>query len=474
MKINRRHFLRKLISGGVVLGATPLVDASTPVRGRSTINSLPEFGEADICVIGGSCTGTFAAVSAARLGAQVILVEEQGGFGGCATNGLVNVWHTLKDCVFEKEIIRGLTREVIDRLDKRSAIKFLEKSMGAYAFLNTQELKIELDELVTEAKVKPYLHTLFSEPYWQDGKLTGIIVDGKSGRGIIRAKYFVDASGDGDLCYRMGVPTYSHKNIQPPTSCANMENLDEDEMSELVELIAAHHAEFNLPEGFIWDAPIAPTQAHMLAGTRIYGKSCCNMWDLTDAEIEGRRQIRAIMDINRKYGKTKLGLVGLASYIGTRESRHFKSLHQVTDDEALNGRSYPDTIANGSYHFDIHLANKPGVIFKELDGTQSYDRPGYPSTESRWRPETAVNPTYYQIPLRSLIPVNTENVIMAGRMFDSEEVAFSGMRVMVNMNQLGEAAGTTSFLALQRNCKVKEVPASEVRQTLKSKGSILY
>ena len=470
MRINRRHFLKNILAGAALGAAWPMqVAAGKHVN--LTADSLPKFDEADICVIGGSCTGVFAAVRAARLGARVILVESQGSFGGNATNGLVNVWHSLQDCVFEKPIIAGLTREVIDRLQKREALEIVEKLERAYAFLNCQELKIELDEVVKEAKVKPYLHTLFSEPYLKDGKLVGIIVDGKSGRGIIRAKYFVDASGDGDLCYRLGVPVYTFKDPQPPTMCANLEDEDVDELTQLVK---EHHAEFNLPEGYIWDAPIAPTQARMLAATRVYNKLCCNMQDLTDAEIEGRRQLRAIMDLYRKYGKQKMGLVALPSTIGVRESRHIKSLHQVTDDEAQNGRSFPDTIANGSYRFDLHLQDKPGLIFRYLDGTQIYDRPGYPQEKSRWRPETSENPTYYQIPLRSLIPVNTENVIMAGRMFDAQQIAFSGMRVMVNMNQIGEAAGVTAFLALQQNKKIKDVSGADVRQTLKNGGSILY
>ena len=471
MKINRRHFLRNILTGSVALGATTITQSVSAKKQSSPTGNLPQFDEADICVIGGSCTGTFAAIQAARLGARVILVETQGSFGGNATNGLVNVWHSLRDSNYEKLIIGGLTREVIDRLRKRDAVSILEHSPGAYAFLNCQELKIELDELVTESKIKPYLHTLFSEPYWKDGKLAGIIVDGKSGRGIIRAKYFVDASGDGDLCYRMGVPAYTHTNVQPPTTCANLENLNVDELSSLMR---KYHDEFNLPEGNAWDGPISPTVSRLFAGTRVFNKLCCNMQDLTDAEIEGRRQLRAIMDINRKYGSKPLGLVALSSYIGVRESRHIKSLHQVTDDEALNGRSYPDAIANGSYRFDVHYQNKLGTVFRYLDGTQEFIRTGYPDERSRWRPETAVNPTYYQIPLRSIIPVNTENVIMAGRMIDAEEWAFSGLRVMVNMNQLGEAAGTTAYLALHRNCKIKEVPAAEVRETLKSKGSIIY
>lgn len=108
----------------------------------------------------------------------------------------------------------------------------------------------------------------------------------------------------------------------------------------------------------------------MLAGTRVYNVNCAVADDLTKAEIEGRRQIRAIMDMMRKYGSpNKLGLVGLASQIGIRETRHIKCLYQVSDDDALYGKRFEDAIANGSYRLDLHHQDKPGLTFKYLDGS---------------------------------------------------------------------------------------------------------
>src|SRR5690606_10082071 len=137
--------------------------------------------------------------------------EKQGSFGGVATVAKVNTWHSLRNTDFSKQIIAGLTQETLERLAKRGAVvdsgrnpedKKIYRTQEIKTF-NAEELKIELDEMVLEAGVKPYLHTLFSEPCLdKSGKLVGVIVDGKSGRGVIRAKYFVDATGDGDLCYR--------------------------------------------------------------------------------------------------------------------------------------------------------------------------------------------------------------------------------------------------------------------------------
>jgi hypothetical protein len=465
---------RKFISG-MALGTLGLTTNSFFKKtGEDEIKNkkLQVINEVDICVLGGSCTGVFAAVRASRLGAKVAIVEKQNAFGGVATSGLVNIWHSLFNTEANKQIIAGLTAEVIGRLEKRDgAVNSRQNKTGAYT-LNTQELKIELDELILEHKITPYLHTLFSEPYLdEDGKLAGVIVDNKSGRAIIKARYFIDATGDGDLCNRLELKSYFHDYLQPPTTCAYIEGFDEQIFNSLLK---QYGKEFNIPEGFVWGARVPSTNSYMLAGTRIYGVNCSKAEELTKTEIEGRRQIRAMLDMIHKYGSNlNVGLVGLPSYVGIRETRHIACLYQVTDNDALYGKTFDDAIANGSYVLDLHHQDKPGITFRYLDGTQKYSRPGYPEEKSRWRKETSVNPTFYQVPLRSLIPRKYNNIIVAGRMLDASVISFSGIRVMVNMNQLGEAAGVTSYLALHQNKKIKDVSPEDVRDQLTKGGSII-
>lgn len=329
-----------------------------------------------------------------------------------------------------------------------------------------------MDEFVFESGIIPYLHTLFSEPYYdKNGDLTGVVVDNKSGRGIIKARYFVDATGDGDLAYRLGLESYVNELLQPPTMCAHFDGWDGEQFNTLLK---QYGKEFDIPDGFVWGAKVPSTNTYMLAGTRVYGVDCSIADDLTKAEIEGRRQIRAIMDMIRKYGKNmNVGLVGLPSYIGIRETRHIKCIYQLSDDDALYGKRFEDAIANGSYRLDIHHQDKPGLTFRYLDGTEVYARPGHPSETKRWREETPVNPTFYQIPLRSLIPHKFDNLILAGRMLDSSILAFSGVRVMVNMNQLGEAAGVCCYLALTQGKSIRNVNYKEVRNELSKGGSII-
>ncbi len=475
---SRRDFLKlSVLAGGGVLTSTQDNEAgasdAVPGEIREPARSVPVFAEADVCVLGGSCTGVFAAIRAARLGAKVVLIEKQNSFGGTATNSMVNVWHSLMDTEFKQQIIAGLTLEVKERLKKRGAVKSDRGSLSVGCGFNSDEMKIELDEMVKEADVGPYLHTFFAAPYVRDGRLEAVIVENKSGRGAIKAKTFVDATGDGDLCHRLGLETYTRKHLQPPTTCARFSGWD-SVGGKFNRLFREHGKEFDVPLGFVWGRGVPGSDVYMLAGTRVYGADCSNAEQLTQAEMEGRRQVRAFMDMVRKYvPDSKVVLQALPSQIGIRETRHVKCQYQITGDDVLHGRRFDDAIANGSYRVDIHHQEKPGLTFRYLDGTQSYNRPGYAPVKGRWREKTEINPTFYQIPLRSIIPRKYDNLIAAGRMLDADLVAFSAVRVMVNMNQTGEAAGTAAYLALDTNTSIPALNAAKVRNTLKKQGSII-
>lgn len=435
---------------------------------------IPVWHECDVCVIGGSCTGVFAAVRAARLGMRVALVERMGCFGGVATLSLVNIWHSHLDEVFERPIFAGLTLEVMERLSKRDAVKISERSPSYRWSFNPQELQIELDLLVQENRICPYLHTLFVSPHVEEGRLRGVVVENKSGRGVILARQFIDASGDGDVAERLGLPTYVSESSQPSTTCAILSGMDTLEGHDWQGLLREHGKEFGLLPGFAWDAAIPGSDARMVAATRVYDSNCASGDALTRAEMEGRRQIRAIMDLLKKYvPELKLCLMALPSRIGIRETRHVRCQHQLTGAEILGGDHFDDAIANGSYRVDIHHHDKPGITLRYLNGRQDYHNPGRPSQSSRWREETAVNPTYYQIPYRALLPQGGTNLLMAGRMIDADPLAHAAIRVMVNMNQVGEAAGVAAALAVQSSIDSAQVPASRVREELTRGGSLM-
>ncbi len=448
-----------------------------PASIEEPARSVPVAEDADLCVIGGSCTGVFAAVAAARLGLRVALVEACGCFGGMATAGLVVVWHKLVDTERKREIIAGLTAEVLERLKHRNAVAGHGGDQANFAF-NPEELKIELDRLVTEAGVRPFLHCRFVAPVMEGGRVTAAIVEDKSGRRAIRARTFVDATGDGDLLVRAGFETRKLDDLQPPTTCPVFFGLEK---------IREQHSDFRLakvvfdpaypqalPRGFLWTAPmVGLPDCTMVAGTRVSGADCSEADELTRAEIEGRRQTRAMADVLREHfpGGDKVVLERLPACIGIRETRHAECVHQLSMDDVLSGRRFEDAIGNGSYPVDVHHSSKPGITFHDLDGRTRYVVPGQPAQEGRWRDEQDENPTFYQIPYRSLVPRGAENMLAAGRLMDADRHAYGAIRVMVNCNQTGQAAGVASALAVQAGVSVGEVDPQELRTALKQQGA---
>jgi len=437
---------------------------------------IPVVHETDICVIGGSCTGVFAAVRAARLGARVAIVEKQNCFGGIATAGAVHIWHSLHDTRGGRPIIGGLTKEVIERLKKRDAVK--ETGHAANAFLlNTEELKIELDELVIENHIKPFLHTFYAAPVMDDRALSAVIIENKNGRGAIRARQFVDATGDAALALGLGLPSFRPDTFQPPTTCAKIFGLNALGRFDWESAVREHGPEFGLSRDWGWGAPIPGLpDIQLRADTHVFGTDTSDAEQLTQAEIEGRRQVRAIMDVIRKYGPSgaSIGLVDLAATIGVRESRRIAARYRLTGNDVLYGRHFPDAIANGSYRVDIHHADSPGITFRYLDGTEEViPESGVTARTGRWRDPLPENPTFYQIPFRCLVQDQVPNLMLAGRMLDADKIAFSAVRVMVNMNQTGEAAGVACALTLVNDTAVGDINPQLLRAKMEEGGSIL-
>ncbi len=438
---------------------------------------VPVVDEADLLVLGGSCTGLFAAVRAARMGLSVVVVEKLNCFGGTATAGQVCAYHSLMDVHYKEPVIAGLTQEVLGRLLARGAAEMIENSASMGSRFNAEEMKIELDALVRESGVRPRLHTRFCAPYLDGGALRGAFVEDKDGRGVILARFFIDATGDGDLLARLQAPCYELQPLQPPTSCAKVQNWAAMKAVRWHELVEEHGAEFGLPSDWGWNTVIPGLDdVYMLAETHVFQVNGCRAADLTHAEMEGRRATRALLDLLRKYGPSECRplLVGLCSAIGLRDTRHFRTLHRVTEQQLLAGVRYEDAVANGTYRVDVHHGDGAGITFRYLTGEEEIFTSRSKAVWGRWLPEGSPVAPFYQVPYRSLVPdTGFDNLLCAGRMIDADQGAFGALRVMVNLNQCGEAAGVAAALCVKGGLPAAQVPAKSLRSALADGGSII-
>lgn len=421
-------------------------------------HQVPVLAECDIVVAGGSCTGVFAAVTAARQGARVALVEAQNRFGGTATAGQVCIWHSFFSSDYSRQIIFGLCQEFVERMQRRHLVDFWDyPNPSRYVSLNTEEMCVELDELVQEAHVTPFLHARITD-VWRDsdGALAGLVVATKDGLGVIKGSFFIDATGDADVVRFAGGECWRNDILQTSTACVKFSKWPDELMGKIGRLVHDKAGEYHFPEGFIWGHRSVDSQTYMLAGTNIPLLDGSRQNDLTTIEIEGRRQMRAIADIVAEAGYPRPVIEAVPSLAGIRESVHIRSLHQITVDELLSGCRFPDEAGRGTYRSDIHRRNPPGLIFRYLDGTQVECTPAAPPVHSRWRDESLPTPEYYTWPIRSQIPVGFDNLITAGRMIDADSGAYGALRVMVNMNQSGEAAANAVVKALDRHLTIPQ------------------
>ena len=447
---------------------------------KEPARDIPVINDVDIVVLGGSCTGVFAAVRAARLGARVAIVEQLGAFGGTATAGFVCIWHALTDTTYNKQIISGMTEEMLERLKKvpnglrirsRKEDKWRAPHYSNY-ILNTEEMKIELDRLVIESGVTPYLHTRYSAPYVEDGELRAVIVENRSGRFAIRAKYFIDATADGFLAADVGVESYYHDDFQPATTGARVAGWEK--LTKPNDILRTDENRIRIGGRAGWDIAVPGTKNISNWCKAQFIGDCSDADILTAAEIDGRRQVREMMNILREqdpFGRD-LSLVALSSMIGIRETRQIRCSYQITGEDICYGKHFDDAIGYCAYPVDVHIPQMP-TTFRYLDGWEKHSTPTGEVEEVRWRTDDGPYPTYWEIPLRSILPEKIPNLMICGRCIDADKDAHGALRVMISLNQTGEAAGVACYEALTSDKPLQKIDYSSFRRKMKDGGPIV-
>ena len=447
---------------------------------REPARDIPVINDVDIVVLGGSCTGVFAAVRAARLGAKVAIVEQAGAFGGTATNSFVCIWHALTDTTYNKQIISGLTEEMIERLKAvpngmrirpPKENKWRAPHYSNYIF-NTEEMKIELDRMLIEAGVTPYLHTRYSAPYIENGELKAVIIENRSGRAAIRAKFFIDATADGFLGADVGMEVYYHEGFQPATTGARVAGWEK--LTKPNDILRTDENRLRIGGRAGWDINVPGTKNVSNWCKAQFVGDCSDADILTQGEITGRAQVREMMNILRESDPcgNDLSLVALSPMIGIRETRQLKCSYQVTGEDICYGKNFPDAIGYCAYPVDVHIPQMP-TTFRYLDGWEKHSTPTGEIEEVRWRNDDGPYPTYWQIPFRSILPENIPNLMICGRCIDSDKDAHGALRVMISLNQTGEAAGVACYEALTSGKSVQDIDFTSFRQKMKAGGSII-
>ena len=391
---------------------------------------IPVRGDYDVIVAGGGVAGVAAAVSAARLGKRVLLVEKTVSLGGLATIGLINLFVPM--CNGRGvQIIRGMAEELLrlsiskgyDTLPEvwrngepgfgQTGVRYLTK-------YSTPIFIMQLTEFVKEAGVDLLFDTVVSEPVMDGNRIKGVILDSKSGREYYSARIFVDTTGDADLLYRAGVPTVEGGNYDTflmygTTLEKCREAIDNHDIGRL-------------------------QVAYMGGGANLYGTNHPEgkpLWRGTDNRqitqyfVENHAALLAKISDDDRRARDILIMPTMPQF---RTTRHLDGDHTFTVDDVYI--HYDDSIGAicDFDHRDFLFEVRYGTICKR----------GYP------------------------------NVLAAGRIAAAEGFGWDILRVIPPAIITGQAAGTAAALAIDQGVDVADVDIGALQAALAARDVMIH
>lgn len=442
----------------------------------------------EVLVAGGGPSGIMAAKAASREGRDVLLVERNGFLGGCATMSLVVPLMTFH--AGDKQIIKGYAQDLINRIsDLDGTIGHIDDPLGfgsSVTPVDTEIYKYVAQEFLLEDNVKLLFHTEVVDIEMEEDNIDSVIVKTRSGFYKIIAERYIDATGDGDLAYLSGNPMKVGRDkdgkCQPMTMMFKVGNVDMDKIIEYAdknpdEFVidpklksledgkrVAVSGYFNIVKEAQENGDLTFNRDRVLFFelnrrgeiavnmSRVVDKISTNKFELSEATIEGRRQVFQIMDFFKKYipGFEEAVLIESANQIGVRETRRIVGEYVLNEYDVIEGRIFEDGIAQGSWPIDIHSPDGKELIVKEM-------KLG----------------TYYEIPYRSLIPKKSNNLIVTGRAISATHEALASTRVSPTCMALGQAAGIATALSLEKKVNFRDVPVEELRIRLINTGQVI-
>ena len=424
--------------------------------------SIEIAAQYDVVVVGSGPAGICAAVSAARLGAKTALIERYGTLGGNLTNGAV--------APILGSVSKGTLR---DELVARLGVPDSDETGVTQQTHDFEMAKRVLIDFAHEAGVKIYLQTPVVDAITEGNKITGIVISQKTGMKIIRAKCFVDASGDGDVAYYAGAEYEMGRDgdslLQPVTLMFRLQGVEDNALTCIGEL---DHVTYK-GERFLdyttrlcKEGHLPPNAASVrsfrtsVPGERVInttqsnGISALSSDDLEKAEIDLRTQIDIVTDFLRKHvdGYQNCFIKSTANTLGVRETRRFIGQYMLHDMDLRTGRRFEDVVVHkASFIVDIH--NPTG------------------SAQAEGVPEEV---TPYDIPLRCLIPKSIDGLVLAGRCISGTHRAHASYRVMSICMAIGEAAGVAAALASCKEIEPRDIDFHEVQKVLSERGVELF
>ncbi len=448
------------------------------------------IAKTDVLVIGGGPAGLGAAVGAAKTGAKVILIERYGFLGGNATAALVMPlmsFHTqtkathpprsTNGLLFPNDhgpgdpVVAGVLSELLERLIKSGGAISPTLQTGYVVPFDPEVFKIVAMEWLDDHGVEMLFHSFVSGIFEQNEKW-GAVLETKSGPLVITADNIIDCTGDGDVAVSAGakfeVGRMEDHLVQPMTLMFRMIEFQRTGFNDYIQRNPQQwkgvHGLWDLIKQATLNGELDLSREDMLFfdtphekeisvnSTRITKVLGTDVWDLSYAEWEGRRQIKRISTFLKKYvpGFENAYVAQTGVIVGVRETRRIIGDYILTANDVLEAKKFDDAIAKCSYPMDVHNPTGKGTLLKRLPDGESYD-----------------------IPLRCLLPKGVDHLLVAGRSISGDHEAHSSYRVMPTAMATGQAAGVCAAIASKKNTTPRNIDINDIQKELIVQGAIL-
>jgi len=419
-------------------------------------------GTWDVIVAGGGPAGIGAAISAARQGSKVLLLERFGILGGMLTSGHI--------CP-----MLGMTGpnsfidEIIALISGNGIVTPGHTRNGREIYIDLEAAKLNLLEAVKQSGAELYLQSQVIDVVKNDSYLEALVVSAPTGPAMIKGKNFIDATGDGYVSFMAGAPFEVGREdglCQPTTLEFCLEGVSPDAItcygdSDTVTLPDGYpynmlcreaNARKELPEN-VTIVRLHPTSfpgERNVNATQANGYNTLTPEGITGAEIELRRQIPRVVSFLRNHvpGYENCRVKSSATTLGVRESRRILGEYVLSDRDVENGAAFPDAVVEKAWFLiDIHNPTGGGQAEGQAKSAKAYD-----------------------IPYRSLLPLKVDNLLTAGRCISGTHRAHASYRVMGIAFAIGQAAGVAAALSVQTDRSLRELEIKALRDALKKQG----
>lgn len=449
------------------------------------VREIPVDEGYDVVVAGGGPGGSAAAICAARLGAKTLLVEATGCLGGMGTSGLVASFGPVSDG--RKMLVGGFMKELAETMFSRGYFgphvveDFLSKQLNRWVPFKPEPLKRLLDELCVDAAVELRFFTRVIEAEARAGRVGGVVLASVEGLRFVRAKAFVDATGDAALSALAGAPCKAIlkdiETIAPSTLCSLHAGIDWQNPAyasdwqgidqvkalakeKLQQAIAEGH--FTQPDRFMPGMNKIGRSTGALNAGHVFELNGLSCRSLSDGMILGRKIAVEYTEFFRKYvpGCENIELLTTAPLMGVRDSRRIVGEYELSIEDFEARRQFPDQVAVYNRPTDVHPTNTSQEEYERFL-RDFYGHGRLKEGDS------------YGVPYSILVPKGSQNLWVAGRCHSSDTKVHGSIRAQSAAYMMGEAAATAAVQSIRTGQPACDLDTEQLVKTLRERGGYL-